>query len=101
MFWIGNITRFILQSGANKFNVNLIISQATQSAFRRSMEEETIARMQEQMNEMMDWRKTQMQHDVDERIAAYLQEYGFMPGQGGDATSERGEDDDDDEAAED
>ena len=42
----------------------------------------TIARMQEQMNELMDWRKGQMQQEIDERIAIYFQEHGFMPGEG-------------------
>ena len=64
------------------------------------MEELTIARMQEQMNEMMDWRKTQMQQEIDKHIAAYIQENEFMPregGEGGDSTTYRREEDGDDD----
>jgi len=79
--------------------VKLFISQAIQRAYKRSMEEATIARMQEQMNEKMDWRKGQMQQEIDDRIAAYFQEHGFMPGQGGEGDDsavyrEEAEDDD-------
>ena len=49
----------------------------------RSIDEEEIARMQTQLDELNDWRKSHLATQIDERIAAFYQEHGSMPGEGG------------------
>lgn len=58
------------------------------------MEEERIAQMQRQLDELNDWRKGQLAQQIDERIAAFYQEHGSMPGEQGDGSDDAEEDDD-------
>ena len=54
-----------------------------QSAYRRSQQEEEIAQLKQTVEEINDWRKSFFEQQLDERIAAYLQQHGRMPGEDG------------------
>ena len=75
---------------------NWTISQAIdfQWGYRKSVEQETIAQLKEQLEEMNDWRRSQLAQEIDERTARYYDEHGSMPDEddGGDATSEEEDD---------
>ena len=60
------------------------------------MEQEAIAQLKEQLEEMNDWRRSQLAQEINERIARYYDEHGSMPDEddSGDATSEEEEEDD-------
>ena len=54
-----------------------------QSAYRRSQQEAEIAQLRATVEEINDWRKSFFEQQLDERIAAYLQQHGRMPGEDG------------------
>ena len=54
--------------------------------------------MQRQLDELNDWRKGQLAQQIDERIAAFYQEHGSMPGEQGDESDDA---EDDEQEAED
>ena len=54
-----------------------------QSAYRRSQQDAEIAQLRATVEEINDWRKSFFEKQLDERIAAYLQQYGRMPGEDG------------------
>ena len=54
-----------------------------QSAYRRSQQEAEIAQLRATVEEINDWSKSFFEQQLDERIAAYLQQHGRMPGEDG------------------
>ena len=55
----------------------------SQSAYRRSLQEEEIAQLKKTVDEINDWRKSFFEQQLNERIAAYMQQHGTMPGEDG------------------
>ena len=54
----------------------------SQAAYRRSQAEEEIAQLKQKIAEINDWRKSAaFTQQLDEHIAAYLDEHGTMPGE--------------------
>ena len=54
-----------------------------QSANRRSQQEAEIAQLRATVEEINEWRKSFFEQQLDERIAAYLQQHRRMPGEDG------------------
>ena len=54
-----------------------------QSAYRRSQQDAEIAQLRATVEEINDWRKSFFEQQLDERIAAYLQQHGRMPREDG------------------
>ena len=67
-----------------KYNYLLTILQAmtAQAAYRKSQAEAEIAQLKQQIAEINDWRKSAtFTQQLDEHIAAFLNEHGIMPGE--------------------